>query len=170
LKSAVRDNNPVLVLESELGYGDKMAIPTGEYLVPIGKARVVTEGSDVTLVTHGQTMRICLEVVKVLATQGVSVELIDLRSIKPLDLATIATSVKKTNHCVLVEEGHFFTGICAEVGFQIQESCFDFLDAPIARLCQKETPMPYSKVLEKETVPTPERIIAAIRSSLCLSH
>lgn len=166
LKSAIRDNNPVLFLESELSYGDKMEVPTGEYLVPIGKAKVVVPGDDITLVAHGRMVFVCREVVKELAKRGVKAELIDLRTIKPLDIATVATSVRKTNRCVLVEEGHIFAGIAAEVGFQIMEHCFDYLDAPLQRVCQLETPMPYSKVLEKETLPNVERILAAVYKTL----
>jgi pyruvate dehydrogenase E1 component beta subunit len=167
LKSAIRDNNPVLFLESELSYGDKMEIPITEYLIPIGKARVVQEGQDVTLISHSRMVTVCQEVVKELAKKGIKAELIDLRTIKPLDIATIAASIKKTNHAVLVEEGHFFAGITAEVAFQIMEHCFDFLDAPIKRVCQLETPMPYSKVLEQQTVPNVARILKAIYK--CLS-
>lgn len=166
LKSAIRNNNPVLFLESELAYGDKMEIPVQEYLVPIGKAKVVNEGSDVTLVAHGQMVTVCRQVVKELAAKGIKAELVDLRTIKPLDIATIILSVRKTNHCVLVEEGHLFAGIAAEVAFQIQEHCFDDLDAPLERVCQRETPMPYSKALERETLPTVRRILAAVDRSL----
>lgn len=166
LKSAIRDNNPVLFLESELSYGDKMEIPTQEYLVPIGKAAIVQEGSAITLISHSRMVTMCKEVVKELAKSGIRAELIDLRTIKPLDLATIAASVKKTNHAVIVEEGHFFAGIAAEVGFQIMEACFDYLDAPIERVCQLETPMPYSKVLERETVPHVGRILKAVYKCL----
>lgn len=166
LKSSIRNNNPVLFLESELSYGDKMEIPTEEYLVPIGKAQVVTPGKDITLVTHGRMVHVCKEVVKELAKKGIQAELIDLRTIKPIDIATVATSVKKTNHCVLVEEGHIFAGITAEVGFQIMEHCFDYLDAPLERVAQRETPMPYSKVLEKETLPNVERVLQAVHKSL----
>jgi len=166
LKSAIRNNNPVLFLENELSYGAKMEIPTEEYLVPIGKAKIVNEGKHITLISHSRMVDLCKEAVAELAKKGISVELIDLRSIRPLDLPTITASVQKTHLCVLVEEGHIFAGICAEVGFQIQEHCFDFLDAPIKRVCQRETPMPYSKVLEKETMPTKERIIAAINELL----
>lgn len=162
LKSAIRNNNPVLFLENELSYGDKMEIPTEEYLVPIGKAKIVTEGTDVTLVAHSRMVNLCKQAVAELATRGIKVELIDLRTIKPLDITTVADSVRKTHGCVLVEEGHRFAGICAEVGFEIIEHCFDFLDAPLKRICQKETPMPYSKELEKQTMPTKEKIIAAI--------
>ena len=166
LKSAIRNNNPVLFLESELAYGDKMEIPKEEYLVPIGKAKVVEAGTDVTIVTHGQMVSVCRKAVKELAKLGIKAELIDLRTIKPLDIATVAASVRKTHHAILVEEGHIFTGICAETAFEIQEHCFDDLDAPIVRVCQRETPMPYSKALEKETMPTPARIIEAVRRNL----
>jgi pyruvate dehydrogenase E1 component beta subunit len=166
LKSSIRNNNPVLFLESELSYGDKMEIPVEEYLVPIGKAKVVTEGADITIVSHSRMVLFCQEAVKELREQGINAELIDLRSIRPLDIATVAASVRKTNFCVLVEEGHYFSGITAEVGFQLMEHCFDYLDAPIERVCQKETPMPYSKALEKETMPTVPRIIAAVKKAL----
>lgn len=162
LKSAIRNDNPVLFLESELDYGDKMEIPVDEYLVPIGKAKVVQEGSDVTIVSHGHMMKMCKAVVKELAARGIKAELIDLRTIKPLDSATVAASVRKTNRCVLVEEGHLFGGITAEVGFQLQQNCFDYLDAPIERVCQRETPMPYSKALEKETIPNLDRVLSAV--------
>ncbi|KAF3362013.1 Pyruvate dehydrogenase E1 component subunit beta, mitochondrial [Chlamydiales bacterium STE3] len=166
LKSSIRSNNPVLFLESELSYGDKGEVPTEEYLVPIGKAKVVCEGKDVTIVSHSRMVVMSQKVVAELASQGISAELIDLRTIRPLDIATIAASVKKTGRCVLVEEGHYFSGIAAEVGFEIMEQCFDYLDAPLERVCQKETPMPYSKVLELETMPTVARIIAAVKKTL----
>lgn len=165
-KSAIRNNNPVLFLENELSYGDKMEIPTEEYLVPIGKAKVVIEGTHVTLVSHSRMVNLCKQAAQELLKNGIKAEVIDLRTIKPLDIATICESVKKTNRCVLVEEGHWFSGICSEVAFQINEHCFDYLDAPIKRVTQKETPMPYSKVLEKETMPTKERIIEAVNQVL----
>lgn len=168
LKSAIRDNNPVLFLESELDYGMKMEIPVDEYLVPIGKAAVAIEGSDLTLISHGHMLNVCRQVVAQLADDGISIELIDLRTIKPLDLETIAESIQKTNFCVVVEEGHYFAGIGAEVGFQIMNACFDDLDAPVMRVCQRETPMPYSKVLEKETLPNLDRIIDAIKQTLSI--
>ena len=166
LKSAIRNNNPVLFLESELSYGDKMEIPMDEYLVPIGKAHIVQEGKDITIISHSRMVNMCKEVVKELAKKGIKAELIDLRTIKPLDIPTIATSVKKTHHVVLVEEGHIFAGITAEVGFQIMEHCFDYLDAPIERVCQRETPMPYSKVLEQETLPNVQRVLKAVYKCL----
>lgn len=166
LKSAIRNNNPVLFLECELLYNDKMEIPVEEYLVPIGKAHIVQEGTDITIVSHSRMVKICKEAVADLKEKGIQAELIDLRTIKPLDMATIAESVRKTNFCCLVEEGHIFSGITSEIGFQIQEKCFDYLDAPVARVCQRETPMPYSKVLEKETLPTKERILQTIYHTL----
>lgn len=166
LKSAIRDNNPILFLESELSYGDKMEIPTNEYLIPIGKASIVQEGSAVTLISHSRMVNVCKEVVKELAKNGIKAELIDLRTIKPLDIATIAASVKKTNHAVIIEEGHLFAGIAAEAAFQIMEACFDYLDAPIERVCQLETPMPYSKFLERETIPNVNRILKAVYKCL----
>ena len=162
LKSAIRFNNPVLFLENELDYGDKMDIPADEYLIPIGKAKIVIEGRDATLISYSRTLKFCLEAAKEMAKKGISIEVIDLRTIKPLDIGTIFASIRKTHRCVLVEEGHQFAGISAEIGFQIMEHCFDSLDAPLERVCQMETPMPYSKVLERETIPNPERIIAAL--------
>lgn len=166
LKTAIRNNNPVLFLENELSYGDKMEIPTEEYLIPIGKARVVKEGRDLTIVSHGRMVRICEQAAQELTQKGISVELIDLRTVKPLDIATVAQSVRKTHFCLLVEEGHLFAGIAAEVGFQLQQHCFDFLDAPIERVCQRETPMPYSKMLERETLPNVPRILFAAQRLL----
>jgi pyruvate dehydrogenase E1 component beta subunit len=166
LKSAIRNNNPVIFLESELQYGEKMEIPIAEYLVPIGKARVVQEGRDITLISHSRMVNICLEVARELAKKGIKAEVIDLRTVRPLDIATVAASVRKTKHAVLVEEGHMFAGIAAEMGFQIMEHCFDYLEAPLARVCQMETPMPYSKVLEKETMPNVERVLAAVYKTI----
>jgi pyruvate dehydrogenase E1 component beta subunit len=166
LKSAIRNDNPVLFLENELSYNDKMQVPKEEYLIPIGKAKVLREGKHVTLVSYSRMIHLCNQAADELAKKGISVEVIDLRTIKPLDSATVIVSVKKTHACVLVEEGHIFAGICAELGFQIMEHCFDDLDAPPVRVCQRETPMPYSKALEKETMPTKERIIAAVEQVL----
>lgn len=166
LKSSIRSNNPVLFLESELSYGDKMEIPTDEYLVPIGKANIAREGRDVTLISHSRMVNLCKSAAAELEKEGIDVEVIDLRTIRPLDFETIAESISKTHRAVLVEEGHFFAGITAEVGFEIQNACFDDLDAPIERVCQRDTPMPYSKVLEHETMPTVPKIIAAIKRTL----
>lgn len=166
LKSAIRFDNPVLFLENELDYGNRMDIPNEEYLIPIGKAKIVQEGNDITLISYSRMLKFCHQAIAEMAKRNIHVELIDLRTIKPLDIATIAASVRKTHRCVLVEEGHLFTGICAEIGFQIMEHCFDALDAPIERVCQRETPLPYSPVLEAETLPNKERILAALEKVL----
>lgn len=166
LKSAIRSNNPVIFLENELEYGSKMDIPTEEYTVPIGQAKVVREGEHITLISYSRALRWCMEAADEMAKKGIKVEVIDLRTIKPLDIATVASSVRKTHRCVIVEEGHIFAGISAEVGFQIIEHCFDDLDAPLIRVCQRETPLPYAKILEKETLPTKERILVALQEAL----
>lgn len=166
LKSAIRSNNPVLFLESELDYSLKMEIPTEEYLVPLGKARVVQEGKDFTLVSWSRMLNISLKAAEELAKEGIHAEVIDLRSIRPLDIETILESVRKTHRCLIVEEGHYFAGIAAEIGFEIQSAIFDELDAPVARVTQLETPMPYSKVLEAETLPNSRRIIESAKRLL----
>lgn len=166
LKSAIRNDNPVLFLENELEYNLQGEVPDGEYTVPIGEAKILQEGDHVTLISYSRMISFCKQAADELAKKGVSVEIIDLRTVKPLDIATVAASVKKTNRAVLVEEGHVFAGIAAEVGFQINEHCFEYLDAPMVRVCQKETPMPYSKELEAKTLPTKERIIDALNQAL----
>jgi len=168
LKSAIRNNNPVLYLENELDYGMKMDIPTSEYLVPFGKAKVIREGKHLTLISYSRMLSFCNQVAREYAKEGIEIEVIDLRTIKPLDMGTIAESVRKTHFAVLVEEGHIFAGISAEVGFQIQEQCFDYLDAPLNRVCQRETPLPYSKEIERASQPNPERIHAAIAETMHL--
>lgn len=162
LKSAIRDDNPVLVLENELMYGLKQKIPTSEFLVEIGKAKVVKPGRDVTLISYSRMLLFCEEAALAMKKRGIDVEVIDLRTIKPLDIGTIIQSVKKTNRVVVVEEGHRFAGICAEIAMQIMEHCFDYLDAPIMRICQKETPLPYSPPLEAESMPNVKQIMKAI--------
>lgn len=166
LKSAIRSNNPVIFLENELDYGEKMEIPTEEYLVPIGQAKVEREGTDITLISYSRVLKFCREAADEMAKRGIKVEIIDLRTIKPLDIATIASSIRKTHRCVIVEEGHIFAGISAEVGFQIMEHCFDDLDAPLIRVCQRETPLPYSKILERESQPNKARILVALQEAL----
>ncbi len=166
LKSAIRNDNPVLFLESELDYNLKGEVPEGEHLVPIGKAKIVQEGKHITLISYSRMLGFCVKAAAELASKGVTVEIIDLRTIKPLDIATIAASVKKTSRAVIVEEGHLFAGIASEVGFQINEHCFEYLDAPLIRVCQRETPMPYSKGLEAETLPTVKRITDALNQAI----
>lgn len=167
LKTAIRNNNPVLFLENELDYGDKMEIPKEEYTIALGKAKIVRPGEHVTVISYSRMLKFCLAAAEELEKkEKIRCEVIDLRTIKPLDIATLCQSLQKTHFCVVVEEGHFFAGIAAEVGFQLMQYGFDFLDAPVKRVCQRETPMPYSKILEAETLPNKERIMAAIREVL----
>lgn len=166
LKASIRNDNPILFLENELDYGMKMEIPTEEYLVPIGKAEVVREGKDITVISFSRMLNFCKQALKETTKKGIDVELIDIRTIKPLDIQTIIKSVQKTHRCLIVEEGHYFAGIAAEIGFQIMQFCFDDLDAPLMRVCQRETPLPYSKTLEAESIPSVDRIVDAIIKTL----
>ena len=162
LKASIRCSNPVLFLESELSYGEKGEIPEGEYVVPIGVARVARKGEHVTLVTYSRMVSVAERAAQEVAKEGIMVEIIDLRTIKPLDIATVLESLRKTHRCLCLEEGHSFAGISAELAFQLQSLAMDELDAPIARVTQLETPMPYSKVLEAETLPNVRRVVDAI--------
>ncbi len=168
LKSAVRDDNPVLVMEVELLYGAKGLVepPMPEYdlLVPIGKAQVVRSGADLTILTYGRGLAMSLEAAELIATQhGIQVEVVDLRSIKPLDVETIFNSVAKTHRAVVVEQGRPFCGVASELCFQIQEHIFDELDAPLRRVSMEEIPVPYSEILEHATLPSMEKIVAAVQ-------
>lgn len=164
LKSAIRNNNPVLFLENELDYSLQGEIPNHEYTIPIGKAHLVSEGNDFTLISYGRMLNVSKNAaLKAKSLLGVSGDIIDLRTIKPLDIPTILHSLSKTSRCLIVEEGHYFAGIGAELMATIMEKGFDLLDAPVIRVCQKETPMPYSSILEQATLPNENRIIDAIR-------
>ncbi len=166
LKAAIRNDNPVFFLENEMIYNMKGEVPEHEYTVEIGKAKVIEEGVHLTLISYSRMIYFCREVVEDFKKKGIFIELIDLCTIKPLDVGTIVSSVKKTHRAVVVEEGHKFAGISSEVISVIQEFCFDFLDAPVKRVCQMETPLPYSPVLEAETIPNPARIKKAIEEVL----
>jgi pyruvate dehydrogenase E1 component beta subunit len=157
LKSAIRDNNPVIVLEGEMLYNTKGEIPDGEILVPIGLADVKREGKDVTLICHSKTVTVALKAADQLALQGVAAEVVDLRSLRPLDEHAILTSVAKTNRAVVVEEGWPHCGIGAQVVDIIQRDAFDLLDAPVQRVTQADVPMPYNKQLERLAKPSIER-------------
>lgn len=164
LKAAIRNDNPVLFLESELEYSRKGDVPTEEYVIPIGKGRIVQDGSDLTIITYSRMTHIVQQAADLAKKQwGLSVEIVDLRTIKPLDVSLILSSVKKTGRCIVVEEGHSFAGIGSEVISLITEHIFDFLDAQPVRVSQKETPMPYSKTLEHETLPNVNRILDTIQ-------
>ena len=168
LKSAIRDNNPVIVLEGEMLYNIKGDVPEGEHLVPIGRADVKRTGTDVTLICHSKTVTVALKAAEQLAEQSVSAEVVDLRSLRPMDEPAILESVAKTNRAVVVEEGWPHCGVGAQVVDIIQRDAFDQLDAPVQRVTQADVPMPYNKQLERLAKPSPERVVAAARRVLYL--
>ena len=165
LKTAVRDNNPVLVLEAELLYSSKGMIELAEteLLIPLGEAEVKREGSDVTVVCYAQTVPLALTVAEKFEDEDISVEVLDLRSIKPLDERAIYDSVAKTHRVVIVEQDRPFCGVGAEVCYRIQKNIFDELDAPIVRVSQEDVPMPYNERLEKAVLPNKEKLVAAVK-------
>jgi pyruvate dehydrogenase E1 component beta subunit len=165
LKTAVRDNNPVLVLESELLYSSKGMIEPAEteLLIPLGQAEIKREGSDVTIVCYAQTVALALAVAEKFEDEDISAEVLDLRSIKPLDERAIYDSVAKTHRVVIVEQDRPFCGVGAEVCYRIQKNIFDELDAPIARVSQEDVPMPYNERLEKAVLPNAEKLAAAVK-------
>lgn len=164
LKTAIRDDNPVLVLESELLYNLTGPVEDKEVelLIPLGKGEIKRTGADVTLICYAQTVRMALAAADTLAGQGIQAEVLDLRSIKPLDLDLILNSVSKTHRCVIAEQNKPFCGIGAELTYQIQRDIFDELDAPVARVAQEEVPMPYNESLEAAVLPSEEKILQAV--------
>ncbi len=164
LKSAIRDNDPVLVMESEQMYGDKGEVPEEEYTLPIGVADVMQEGTDVTVVSFGKILKVAKEATDEMAKNDVSVELINLRSVRPIDYDTVINSVKKTNRLVIVEEAWPLGNISTELSYMIQKRAFDFLDAPIIRINTADTPAAYSPTLMEAFLPNKEKVVKAIRS------
>ncbi len=164
LKSSIRDNDPVIFMESELMYGDKGEVPEEEYLIPIGQSVKVREGSDVTLVSFGKMMKVALEAATEMAKEGVEADVIDLRTVRPIDYVAIIESVKKTNRLVVVEEAWPLASISAELSHHIQKNAFDYLDAPIHRVNSKDLPLPYAPSLIEEILPNVKRTIEAINS------
>ena len=165
LKSAIRDPNPVFILENELLYGNSFEVPiSDDWIVPIGSAKVLREGSDVTLVAFSLIVSKALEAAEALAAEGISAEVIDLRSIRPLDTETIVKSVQKTNRIVSCEEGWPFSGIGSEIAAVMMEKAFDWLDAPLARVCSKDVPLPYAANLEALALPQSSDIIEAAKN------
>jgi len=162
LKSSIRDNDPVIFMESELMYGDKGLVPEEEYAIPIGKANVIEEGKDVTIVSYGKMMKVVKEAYSHLNEKNISAELIDLRTIRPLDFEAIINSVKKTNRLVVVEESWPFGSIASEISYRIQQDAFDFLDAPICRVCSADVPMAYAPNLVQEFLPSVSKIIEKV--------
>lgn len=164
LKSAIQDNDPVLFMESEVMYGDKGEVPEEEYFIPIGKANVVKQGTDVTIVSFNKMMKVAIQAAEELAKDGISAEVIDLRTIRPLDYDTIINSVKKTNRLIVVEESWPFASISTEITYMVQKRAFDYLDAPVYRICGADVPLSYAANLVDAFLPSPKRIIDAVKS------
>jgi len=164
MKSAIRDHNPVLFMESEQMYGLKGEVSDEEdFIIPIGKGKIKREGSDVTLVAHGKMYHLAVQAANELAKDGIECEIIDPRTVKPLDVELILQSVKKTNRCVVIDESHPFAGFAAEIGFLIQREAFDYLDAPVLRICLPDVNAPFSKPLFDAWLPSPKQIIDAVK-------
>ena len=166
LKSAIRDEDPVVFLESEKMYGDKGEVPEGEYLIPIGTANIKRKGQHVTIVSFGKIIKIAEEVAEILAKENIEIEIIDLRTIRPIDYGSIVESIKKTNICVVVEESWPLASISSEIAYHVQRYAFDHLDAPVLRVTQTDTPFAFSPTLIEEALPSKEKVIAAIKQVL----
>lgn len=169
LKSAIRDDNPVVFIEGETLYNTTWEVPEGDdELIPIGLADVKRSGSDITLIAWSRMVWVCLDAAKALAEEGIEAEVVDVRTLRPLDVETLATSVKKTGRCVIVEVGWPVAGYGAEVAYQMQKHCMDMLDAPIERVTSDDVPMPYAKNLEDEVQPQVKDVVAAVKRALYL--
>lgn len=166
LKTAIRDDDPVIFMESEVMYGDKGQVPEGEYLIPIGVADIKKEGNDVTVVSFGKMMKLALQAASEVAKEGISAEVIDLRSVRPIDYATVIKSVQKTNRLVIVEEAWPLSSIATDIAFNIQRHAFDYLDAPILRVNSMDVPLPYAPTLIEAVLPNVKRTIDAIHRVL----
>ncbi len=166
LKSAIRDENPVIFMESEQMYGFKGMVPDGEYIIPIGKADVVKQGTDVTIVSFGKMMLRCYDAIQALEAEGISVELIDLRTVRPIDYDTVIESVKKTNRLVVVEEAWPLASISSEISHIVQRRAFDYLDAPVHRVTSMDTNLPYAPTFVEAYLPNVERIVKAVKSTM----
>ncbi len=163
LKSAIRDDNPVVVLESEMTYGLTGEVPEEEYLVPIGKARVMREGADATLISFSKPVHYCMRAAQELENEGVSVEVLDLRSLRPLDEAAMYASVRKTNRAVVVDEAWPVASVGSHVAWLISKNCFDDLDAPVELVSSEDVPMPYNHTMELAVQPSSDKIVAAVK-------
>jgi pyruvate dehydrogenase E1 component beta subunit len=167
LKSAIRDPNPVIFLEHELVYGQSFPVPDHQdWIVPIGKARIARPGEQVTILAYSRMVQVALEAAQALEGEGISAEVIDLRSLRPLDVDAIVQSVKKTNRVVSVEEGWPVAGIGSEIAAQVMDQAFDWLDAPVARVHGKDVPLPYAANLERMALPQAEDVVAAAKAVL----
>lgn len=166
LKSAIRDNDPVIFMESEQMYGDKGEVPEEEYLLPIGVAEIKRKGSDVTIVSFGKMMKVVLSAAEELQKDNISAEIIDLRSVRPIDYKTVVESVKKTNRLVVVEEAWPLASISSEIAFHVQKYGFDYLDAPVERVTCRDVPLPYAPTLIEASLPNVERTVKAVKQVL----
>src|SRR5690606_7130231 len=166
LKSAIQDNDPVIFMESEQMYGDKMEIPEEEYYIPIGKADIKREGKDITLVSFGRIMKRAMQAAEDMEKEGISVEVIDLRTVRPVDYDTIIESVKKTNRLVILEEAWPLASISTEISYMVQQKAFDYLDAPIKRITTPDAPAPYSAALFAEWFPKLETVKEEIKKAM----
>ena len=164
LKAAIRDNDPVVFMESEQMYGDKGEVPEGEYIIPIGVADVVREGSHVTLVSFGKIMKKVKEAADLLAEEGIEADVIDLRTVRPIDYDTIISSVKKTNRLVIVEEAWPLASLSSDIAFNVQRDAFDHIDAPVKRVCTADVPMAYAPNLVEEFMPKVSKIVQEVKS------
>lgn len=169
LKSAIRDDDPICMMESELLYGYEGEVPEGEYLVPIGKCAVRREGTDVTLVSFNKMMLPTQEAAEELAKEGISAEVIDLRTIRPLDIDTIVKSVKKTNRLIVIDESWPFAGVSAEIAYEVQKYAFDYLDAPVTRLNSADTSLSYAPTFVEEYLPNATKIIKAVKDVMYIA-
>jgi pyruvate dehydrogenase E1 component beta subunit len=163
LKSAIRDNDPVMFMESEQMYSDQCELPDEEYLIPIGKCDIKRAGEHVTIVSYNKMMKIALQAAEELSKDGIEAEVIDLMTIRPLDIHTIIESVKKTNRCVVVDESWPFTSIASEVAFQLQRYAFDYLDAPVRRVCGADSSMHYAQNLVEAYMPSVSKVVNAVK-------
>lgn len=166
LKSSIRDEDPVIFMESELMYADKGGVPEEEYLIPIGKADIKRPGSDVTLVSFGKMVKVALAAAQELEKEGISAEVIDLRSVRPIDFPAIVDSVKKTNRLVVVEEAWPLASLSSEISYHVQRYAFDYLDAPVFRVTSRDVPLPYAPTLIDAVLPDVGRTVQAVRSVL----
>ncbi|NOS92892.1 MAG: pyruvate dehydrogenase complex E1 component subunit beta [Cyclobacteriaceae bacterium] len=164
LKTAIRDNDPVIFMESELMYGDKGEVPTEEYLIPFGAADIKRSGTDVTIVSFGKILKVVLAAAAELEKEGISVEVVDLRSVRPIDYATVVESVKKTNRLVIVEEAWPLAAISSEITYHVQKHAFDYLDAPIHRINSLDVPLPYAPTLIDAILPSVARTVKAVKA------
>ena len=166
LKSAIRDDDPVIFMESEQMYGDKGEVPEGEYTIPIGLADIKREGNDVTVVSFGKIIKEAYKAAELLSSEGIDCEIIDLRTVRPMDHKTIINSVKKTNRLVILEEAWPFGNVSTEITYQVQSQAFDYLDAPIEKINTADTPAPYSPVLLQEWLPSSIDVVNAVKKVL----